>query len=90
MAPLLTWTGADGQWRTTSEVAAAARVAARAKVAASWATVVAARANAEGLVLARSSQSSTGFVGVYASGGGFGAELQKGTKRLRQDGYRSP
>ena len=47
-------------------------------------------AHVEELVLARSSQSSTGFEGVYASGGGFGAELRKGTKRLRQDGYRSP
>ena len=38
-----------------------------------------------------SSQSSTGFEGVYESGGGFGAELvQKGAKRLRQDGFRSP
>ena len=44
----------------------------------------------EELVLARSSQSSTGFEGVYASAGGFGAELQKGAKRLRQDGFRSP
>ena len=45
--------------------------------------------HAEGLVLARSTQSSTGFEGVYASGGGYGAELEKG-KRLRQDGFRSP
>ena len=43
----------------------------------------------EGLVLARSSQSSTGYEGVYASGDGFGAELQRGAKRLRQDGFRS-
>ena len=41
--------------------------------------------------LARSSQSSTiSYEGVYASGDGFGAELQKGAKRLRQDGFRSP
>ena len=46
--------------------------------------------NVEGLVLAGSSRSSTGFEGVYASGGGFRAELQKGGKRLRQDGFRSP
>ena len=32
--------------------------------------------NVEGLVLAGSSRSSTGFEGVYASGGGFRAELQ--------------
>ena len=46
----------------------------------------------EGLVLARTSQSSTtSYEGVYASGDGlFGAELQKGAKRLRQDGFRSP
>ena len=44
----------------------------------------------EGLVLAGSSQNSTGFEGVYASAGGFGAKLQKGAKRLRQDGFRSP
>ena len=44
----------------------------------------------EGLVLAGSSQNSTGFEGVYASGGGFGAKLQRGAKRLRQDGFRSP
>ena len=44
----------------------------------------------EGLVLVGSSQNSTGFEGVYASGGGFGAELPKGAKRLRQDGFRSP
>ena len=81
---LLTWAGADGQGCAT------ARAAARARVAAGWATMVPARADVEGLVLARSSESSTGFVGVYASGGGFGAELLKGTKRLRQDGYPSP
>ena len=47
--------------------------------------------NVEGLVMVGSSQSSTGFEGVYESGGGFGAELvQKGAKRLRQDGFRSP
>ena len=45
----------------------------------------------EGLVLARTSQSSTiSYEGVYASGDGFGAELRKGAKRLRQDGFRSP
>ena len=45
----------------------------------------------EGLVLARSSQSSTiSYEGVYTSGDGFGAELRKGAKRLRQDGFRSP
>ena len=46
----------------------------------------------EGLVLVRTSQSSTtSYEGVYASGDGlFGAELQKGAKRLRQDGFRSP
>ena len=44
----------------------------------------------EGLVLAGSSQNSTGFKGVYAFGGGFGAKLQRGAKRLRQDGFRSP
>ena len=41
-------------------------------------------------MLAKSSQNSTGFEGVHASGGGFGAELQKGAKWLRQDGFRSP
>ena len=41
-------------------------------------------------VLAVSTVSSTGFEGVYASGAGFGAELLIGTKRLRQDGFRSP
>ena len=47
--------------------------------------------DAVGLVLARSSQSSTiSYEGVYASGDGFGAELQTGAKRLRQDGFRSP
>ena len=81
---LLTWAGTDGQWRATpgARVGAAGRAAARARVAA--------RADVEGLVLARSSETSTGFVGVYASGGGFGAELLEGTKRLRQDGYPSP
>ena len=44
----------------------------------------------EGLVLAGSSQNSTGFEGVYASAGGFGAKLQRGAKRFRQDGFRSP
>ena len=44
----------------------------------------------EGLVLAGSSQNSTGFEGVYRVGSKFGAELQKGAKRLRQDGFRSP
>ena len=44
----------------------------------------------EALVLARSSLSSTGFEGVYASGVRFGAELQRGSKRFRQDGFRSP
>ena len=42
--------------------------------------------HAEGLVLVRSTQSSTGFEGVYAYPGfegGYGAELQKCTKRLR-------
>ena len=39
--------------------------------------------------MTRASQSSTDFEGVYPSGDGFGAELQKGTKRLRQDGFRS-
>ena len=43
----------------------------------------------EGLVPARSSLSSTGFEGVYASGVRFGAELQFGSKRFRQDGFRS-
>ena len=43
----------------------------------------------EGLVLARSSQGLAGFEGVYASGAGFGANLQKGAKRLRQDGFSS-
>ena len=47
--------------------------------------------HAEELVLEQSTQSSTGFEGVYASGaGGYGAELQKCTKRLRQGGFRSP
>ena len=44
----------------------------------------------ERLVLAGSSQNSTGFEGVYASAGGFGAKLQRGAKRFRQDGFRSP
>eukprot|EP00964_Phaeocystis_antarctica_P003658 scaffold1967_cov60-Phaeocystis_antarctica.AAC.1 len=44
----------------------------------------------EGLVLAGSSQNSTGFEGVYRVGSKFGAELQKGGNRLRQDGFRSP
>ena len=44
----------------------------------------------EGLVLAGSLQNPTGFEGVYASGGGFEAKLQKGAKRLRQNGFRSP
>ena len=35
-------------------------------------------------------QTPTGFEGVYASGGGFEAKLQKGAKRLRQNGFRSP
>ena len=39
--------------------------------------------------MTRASQSSTDLEGVYPSGDGFGAELQKGTKRLRQDGFRS-
>ena len=38
----------------------------------------------------RSMLSSTGFDGVYACGDGFGAEVQIGAKRLRQDGFRSP
>ena len=42
------------------------------------------------LVPARSLLSSTGFEGVYACPDGFGAELQNGTKRLRQDGFRCP
>ena len=42
----------------------------------------------EGLVPARS-LSSTGFEGVYASGVRFGAELQFGSKRFRQDDFRS-
>ena len=33
---------------------------------------------------------STGFEGVYSSGDGFGADLRKGSKRLRQTGFRSP
>lgn len=37
----------------------------------------------EGLVLARSSQGLAGFEGVYASGAGFGADLQKGAKRAK-------
>ena len=44
----------------------------------------------EGLVLAGSLQNPTGFEGVYASGGGFEAKLQKGAKRLHQNGFRSP
>ena len=43
-----------------------------------------------GLVLARSAHSPTGFEGVYVSMGGFGAEINLGAKRLRQDGFRSP
>ena len=43
------------------------------------------------LELARSSQGEpTGFEGVYSSGAGFGAELRKGAKRLRQTGFHSP
>ena len=42
------------------------------------------------LVPARSLLSSTGFEGVYACEDGFGAELQNGAKRLRQDGFRCP
>ena len=43
------------------------------------------------LDLARSSSGgTTGFEGVYSSGGGFGAELRKGAKRLRQTGFCSP
>ena len=44
------------------------------------------------LELARSSHlgGSTGFEGVYSSGDGFGANLRKGSKRLRQTGFRSP
>ena len=44
------------------------------------------------LELARSSHlgGSTGFEGVYSSGDGFGADLRKGSKRLRQTGFRSP
>ncbi len=43
------------------------------------------------LELARSSQGvPTGFEGVYSSGAGFGAELRKGAKRLRQTGFSSP
>ena len=46
------------------------------------------------LELARSSQDpsqggTAGYDGVYKSGAGFGAELRKGTKRLRQTGFRS-
>ena len=41
--------------------------------------------------LARSSQGGpTGFEGVYSAGAGFGAELRKGAKRLRQTGFHSP
>ena len=50
-------------------------------------------AHAEELVLEQSTQSSTGFEGVYAYPGfegGYGAELQKCTKRLRQGGFCSP
>tara|TARA_B100000768_G_scaffold61318_1_gene59430 strand:+ start:616 stop:1128 length:513 start_codon:yes stop_codon:yes gene_type:complete len=40
--------------------------------------------------LARSSQGGpAGYEGVYESGAGFGAELRRGTKRLRQTGFRS-
>ena len=44
------------------------------------------------LELARSSHlgGSTGFEGVYSSGDGFGADLRKGSKRLRQTCFRSP
>ena len=42
------------------------------------------------LELARSSQGEpAGYEGVYKSGAGFGAELRKGTKRLRQTGFSS-
>ena len=42
------------------------------------------------LELARSSQGGpAGYEGVYKSGAGFGAELRKGTKRLRQTGFSS-
>ena len=45
----------------------------------------------EGLMPASSSPSSSiSYEGVYASGNGFGAELQTGGKRLRQDGFCSP
>ena len=45
----------------------------------------------EGLMRASSSPSSPiSYEGVYASGNGFGAELQAGGKRLRQDGFCSP
>ena len=45
----------------------------------------------EGLMRASSSPSSSiSYEGVYASGNGFGAELQTGGKRLRQDGFCSP
>ena len=40
--------------------------------------------------LARSSQGGpAGYEGVFKSGAGFGAELRRGTKRLRQTGFRS-
>ena len=42
------------------------------------------------LVPERSLLNSTGFEGVYACRDGFKAELQNGTKRLRQDGFRCP
>ena len=55
--------------------------------------VIAAQQNivTESLMRACSSTSSTiSYEGVYASGSGFGAELQTGGKRFRQDGFCSP
>ena len=39
---------------------------------------------------AASSSTRAGAKGVYSSGAGFGAELRKGAKRLRQTGFSSP